>query len=752
MALASTAIVPTLLGSSEDEKLYSHTKGDEDGATSQRSSLQQMHEMRQFTLLVFLSILAVIFSVISFQPLVCIEVKQCAASYGHDDNDVSTGMLLSQCCAAAIVAMCVREAIQLVVVYVEESDPRMKALGVPVTYPSSLLLCGCLLILSVTEVALCSSRAWDHAVPPVKGFRAEWGSVPTLRYTEWTINVPLLLLLSGHVVLGRPVSETLPAIAITNVYIILAWVATIRTTSFSRWSLIIVTFGLYGWATYDMGGWIRRYVKVAPKMLPGRCARPLLLVWLNVFFALYGLIYLLDIFGFINAPMTIAMYEICDCSAKVSTACFLAYLRYLERRDAMNVLVAVHSRMSRASESVLRSSFDYLLPCTIDTCGNCYVLDVPNADTRAIELLTGRALAGKQFIEILVSERDRELFHSHVQTALQQEDEDWAAEIQARNRVRPESTPFWDGQTHFRPATSMAPVFNYDIHGADAQGTIPVSMHLSSATGMFIKHDSGPSMIIAISVMEERTAVLDAVSDLPSIPARTMRSSSKQSSSKSMTASSRHSSLMSSFRRRSNYQLPGEPLLESPSISSAESSCRELTRVGAIHHIPDVFDVSSSMHAAHANAYPISEQRRVTFSVPPGDSEKSSASQLHSQGAHVRTATSLSTDDIELTMSSTTQMSSATQTAAVLTRDSSAQTSIVWSSDGLQRTSCAKTLPTQQHRIKSPSQPTQKRSSSLSSRSSSGSSEAPSNFNGHWMLRNEQEGVSSPMRFLSIGV
>ena len=44
-------------------------------------------------------------------------------------------------------------------------------------------------------------------------------------YAEWVINVPILLILAGSISLGRPPSEVGEPLLITNVYIVLAWVA-----------------------------------------------------------------------------------------------------------------------------------------------------------------------------------------------------------------------------------------------------------------------------------------------------------------------------------------------------------------------------------------------------------------------------------------------------------------------------------------------------------------------------------------------
>ena len=47
-----------------------------------------------------------------------------------------------------------------------------------------------------------------------------------MQYMEWGINVPIMLILSGYCTLGRSLHEVSRPLVVTNIYVILCWVAT----------------------------------------------------------------------------------------------------------------------------------------------------------------------------------------------------------------------------------------------------------------------------------------------------------------------------------------------------------------------------------------------------------------------------------------------------------------------------------------------------------------------------------------------
>merc|ERR1719210_1699253 len=117
-----------------------------------------------------------------------------------------------------------------------------------------------------------------------------------------------------------------------------------------------------------------------------------------------------------------------------------------------------------------------------------------------MESLIGRPLAGADFRSFLATQRDRDLFDTHLQTVVQQAEHDMVAEIQERRKAK--CTPMWEEWRWHRRSITMAPVFNYDLHCAITanQKSIPASIFLSSGFGIPCKMDQSPNMIIAIRI------------------------------------------------------------------------------------------------------------------------------------------------------------------------------------------------------------------------------------------------------------
>lgn len=602
------------------------------------------------------------------------EVQECTDLY-NDGND--NAKWISRCCAAALVGLFMREVLAFIFICVEQKDVDREILALPDARISSGLLCSVLLFLSITEIVLAISHEYDHAVPPLDGFRHEWGSVQTLRYGEWLVNVPLLLLIAGHVVLGRPISEILQAVAVTNLYIVISWASLVVTSAILRWLLIVLAFGLYFWATYDMARWVQRYLREAPARLPGKYGRVSLIAWLNLMFVLYGVIFLLDAFGWVGTRSGHAMYEICDCTAKTVTSFLLAVHRSRERCHAMKVLVAVHSRMARASLSVLRSSFDYIIPCKLDDSGNCIVLEARNADVKAIETLTGKPLAGNTFADAFNSQRDRDLFAYQMQIGLHQEGNDLAADLQSCREVMSKGMSFWASRPLPNSTISLAPTFNYDLSNAIAhangQSIIPVSIHLSSAVGMSTERDSGPQMLIALRLMAEQDLLAQDASTPPSFTAVTSMQSPVQ------PPSSNSASSWSKWAQKQ--RVPGEVIVENGSVCTSMSSHRsaKLIRIDALSDLPSVkMRRSSSSSRPGSRPDPMHPLRESFFSSGLSDCSKDSLLQ-YSEGWF----SSLLTDG-------PVKMDCATQTANIQLEERSTQTSILGSDTGFRCTCCAR--------------------------------------------------------------
>jgi hypothetical protein len=429
----------------------------------------------------------------------CYEVEQCDKV--HKDSTSETKMLVHACLATFVGTLWFREMLGMAFAQTQERDLRIALIGLPRSSSVYVLLCACLFAMFMLQVFTASGSAWVHVVSPVQGFRESWGFVHSLHYVVWQIEVPILLVLCGHCVLRRPLSEvSYPAIA-TGCYMYIAWWALIVDIAWLRCCLIICCFSIYFWTSWRMFHWATGFLHRSSKSTTAaRRMRVFFLLWLNILFAVYGFIYLFEIFDLIDSHLAYYAYAICDCSAKAVTCFFLAHFRSVERRDALAIFVAVQKRMNRASLSILRSSFDFLLPCKLADEGKCHILH-RSSDVAAFERILGRSLAAVDFREILYSQRDRDLFESHTSFGFQQEKKDLIREALATPEVGENE---WDEEKWFPQPPAVALVYNYDLSDG-AKRKIPVSIHLSSAVGHCGYEDRGPKMMIALRMLREAT-------------------------------------------------------------------------------------------------------------------------------------------------------------------------------------------------------------------------------------------------------
>jgi hypothetical protein len=430
----------------------------------------------------------------------CFEVDQCEKA--HRENLSQTTTQIHAHLATFVGTLWLREMVTLAFAYTQERDLRLVPVQMPPLSTTSALLCVCLFALFTLQLSTANGFAWVHTVSPTNSFRASWGFVHSLQYVFWQVEVPILLVLCGHCVLRRPLSEVSPPAIATSVYMYFAWWALIVESDWLRCCLVTCCFLIFIWTTWRVLHWAKRFLDVAPKFFPSRCARVLFVVWLNVLFACYGLLYLLEMFDVISSQLAYDTYAICDSSAKAVTCVFLAHFRSFEQRDALAIFVAVHKRMNRANLSILRSSCDYVIPCRFEETGECYI-DGTSTDVASLERVVGRSLANVEFSELLHSQRDRELFKTHIKTGFQQEEEDLIREALSTTRVCVDE---WCEGKWFQESPAVAAVFNYDIevsvYGSSTQ-IVPVSIHLSSALGRYGNQDAGPQMMIALRMNYE---------------------------------------------------------------------------------------------------------------------------------------------------------------------------------------------------------------------------------------------------------
>jgi bacteriorhodopsin len=139
----------------------------------------------------------------------------------------------------------------------------------------------------------------------------------TMIYVEWLITVPVLLVLAGRCGISMKLSQLTLVVIITNVYILLAWLAHFMISSSMRWTMVCMSFALYGFVSIQMVKWVLNFFRSTPQDYPSRIMKACLTLGLILIFGIYGVVYLagrtrhLSIFG------ERAAYTVMDASSKL---------------------------------------------------------------------------------------------------------------------------------------------------------------------------------------------------------------------------------------------------------------------------------------------------------------------------------------------------------------------------------------------------------------------------------------------------
>merc|ERR1719210_2891313 len=97
-------------------------------------------------------------------------------------------------------------------------------------------------------------------------------------------------------------------------------------------------------------------------------------------------------------------------------------IRAAENQHNMTNVLFRTTGMSSAFMSLLRGSFDFLLPCSADASGVCHLSQTNGGDSSELERCLGRPLLGTSFNDMLAGPSERARFAAYVQNAVRQAD------------------------------------------------------------------------------------------------------------------------------------------------------------------------------------------------------------------------------------------------------------------------------------------------------------------------------------------
>jgi len=213
-----------------------------------------------------------------------------------------------------------------------------------------------------------------------------------LRYVEWSIAVPVLMILVGRSIprsLHLPPADLAPAIVLTVVYIYASLLALIIDDYTWRTVLIILSFVGYAVAAWDQYNWTLGFNKDAPAGYLS-CA---LLLFQVVLFGVYGVVYLLAAFDWVSPVAEQALYTFGDATAKVGHSAVLLAMRQ------QDILSAV--RKARREAAVTAADLSLLVdsasaPILSIDIGGCVI-----TWNRKLVELTGRSAESMQGVRFL---------------------------------------------------------------------------------------------------------------------------------------------------------------------------------------------------------------------------------------------------------------------------------------------------------------------------------------------------------------
>jgi len=216
--------------------------------------------------------------------------------------------------------------------------------------------------------------------------------VCTLRYASWLSTVPLMMWITGGLMLEHPSRMLGKPIILTVIYLIMAF-----TSQFFpfilRTPLIVVTFVLFFWASVLQLRWVDRQKPLASA-----------LVFVEVLaFAMYSVVFLLGQGNLISPAMESCAYTLFDTGVKLVHSLVVLTMRWTTEVWSFHTVLRNHVDLLVETRGLVRSHVDLLLQCRRSRAGLVITGSHP-----FLEHGVGKGLAGKLLEEICFSTEDRE--------------------------------------------------------------------------------------------------------------------------------------------------------------------------------------------------------------------------------------------------------------------------------------------------------------------------------------------------------
>jgi len=177
--------------------------------------------------------------------------------------------------------------------------------------------------------------------------------VYTLRFLEWSMTVPIILVLNNLPFIGTVpgivfARRIAPSLLATSGYVIASWVALVTPSAVGGWILIVVVFAAFGATVVDQ----MMMVEGLRDTTTDFKFKLFVVVTKDVIFSIYGVIYMLGIVNGLTPRQEQLFYTYGDVMLKVAQVSSLVILRNWQ--DLVIVQKKIQGQISRSKEDTAR--------------------------------------------------------------------------------------------------------------------------------------------------------------------------------------------------------------------------------------------------------------------------------------------------------------------------------------------------------------------------------------------------------------
>ena len=241
---------------------------------------------------------------------------------------------------------------------------------------------------------------------------------------------------------------------------------------------------MYGWASMDMMNWSRDFHRLAPADLPSRSIRPWLSNGLIIHFQCFAAIYMASCLGVFDAEKEQMGYFITTFGTKIAYCATFVFVRADEYHKTLTDVLRKVSVSNVGMISILRGSFDIIVPCVLDHAGRCKLPTQMSGDMAKLEnMLGGTQVAGANLKDLLTS-KDQNDFAAYVRNVVRQADCP-----QAFSEATLTTSGIWSCGAGVTPP--IAQVLHSKMQGTNSK--LQATLHLSVVPRSAVSHGKEPT-------------------------------------------------------------------------------------------------------------------------------------------------------------------------------------------------------------------------------------------------------------------